>query len=133
MCAYLYRVLSFFAIGGLVEYLYYVFVVSLFGCLAGNFCKWGERNIGRAGGPDNIPLISLFRPAYIISMFAGFAPWVTLLLVGVSIGWVSAIYSFGVTLLGAFVCGFTPYRVRHIIVFLSPIFIGWGIYQVWNF
>ncbi|WP_421270286.1 hypothetical protein [Aeromonas veronii] len=116
-----------------MEYLYYVFVISLFGCLSGNFFRWGERNIGRAGGVDNMPLISLFSPAYVISMFTGFAPWVTIILVGLSIGWGDAIYAFGVTLLGAFICGFTPDRFRHIVVFFSPIFIGWSIYQIWIF
>lgn len=83
-----------------MEYLYYVLVISLFGCLSGNFCQWGERNIGRAGGADKMPFVSLFLPAYFMSVITGFAPWATIILIGVSIGWMEAIYAFGVTLFG---------------------------------
>ena len=110
---------------------FYVFIIGFLGALSGNFSKLGERNIGNAGGPNSILLPQLFAPALVISFLLGFTPYIAILLVGISIGWLEALYALGTTLIAAFVCGFLPFKVRHIIVCISPIVIGWALYQIW--
>lgn len=112
---------------------FYVFVIGFFGALSGNFTKHGEKNIGQAGGPENMILINLFGPALVIGLITGFTPYLAIAFVGFYIDWLEALYSFFVILIAAFICGFIPFNVRHIFVCFSPILIGWSFYEIWIF
>ncbi|MEZ9156113.1 hypothetical protein FCV73_21755 [Vibrio sp. F13] len=109
----------------------FIFVIGSLGSLSGNFLKHGEGNIRRAGGPSYMVLPQLFAPALLVSFLTSWTPYIAIALVGFSIGWLEALLSFGVTFIAAFLCGFLPFSIRHIVVFLSPTAIGWAFYQIW--
>jgi len=108
----------------------YVFIIAFLGALSGNFSKLGEANIGRAGGEDALVIPQLFLPALYIGFVTGFAPYISIIFVGFYNGWLSTLYAIGISILGAFLCGFLPFSIRHIVVFFSPLVFGWSFYQL---